>query len=252
MNLGEDRLEDAQPVLEQAVEVARDIASEPMKLTQTLYYLGRCLRLKGDLAGAIRVHEEAWQLYQTAELRHEGGQSAGYRLAETYFAAGKLDQAFELIEELERRFAAESSGPLAQCLFLKGWLHYQLENFEQARKHFERSTNLAAEHFGNQNAEYIRPCGYLALTSEALGEEEAAASQFRTLLASTNAVVQAMSPRHEHDIFHWLHVRALIGSTSKEDPRSASCLGHRGAEDSRFPSNLGRAKQLCITRRLPK
>ena len=175
--------------------------------------------------GAIESFREAWELYQGDDrLRREPrGHRVGLRLAEMYFAAGDLNGAFKLarqIEELTRKQGPVKS--LADCLFLKGWLHFQLESYASAAELFERSMKLAEEHFGEKSTEFGYPCVYLAMSLEAQQRHNEAAAYYQRLLTLTAAYVETS---HVYRVANWGHARALLGVVGDDHTQLETALG---------------------------
>jgi hypothetical protein len=197
-----------------------------MEVATAFSGLGRCLLLKGDMPRAIKAYEKSWKTIDT--LKDEPrGHRVGFTLVETYFAHGDLNRAFELIDQIEEKLDAGVAPVESRidCLFLRGWLHYQLENYELSAELCQQSMKLAREHFGERDVKFGWPCGYVALSLEAQPNQRgAAARQYRRLLPLTKLYVENMSPRHDHDIAHWFHVRALLGSVQRDDSRLRDAL----------------------------
>ena len=211
MALGDDRLDDAQREFEKALLLCQNNNCAPMEKSTVLSGLGRCLRRKGDIAGAIKAFDESWVLFQSNdELKNEPrGHRLGFNLVETYFAQGDLQRAFGLVNQMEEQMMASDSAPaesLVRCLCLKGWLHYQLEDYAHAAELFDKSMVLAKERFGERSVAFGYPCMYLALTHEALEQNDDAAKAFRQVLPVSKRFVD-MSPHYE--IAHWSYGYAL-------------------------------------------
>ena len=232
MELGDDRLDDAQVEFEKALQRCQNSSSPPMHRVTVLSGLGQCLLRKGDLAAAIDAFHESWTLCQANdELKNEPrGYRQGFLLVETYFAQGDLQNAFAMVRQLEeqlRTTKTSSVESLADCLFLKGWLHFQLENYTRAAGLFEESMQIAKEHLGDRSTAFAGPCIYLGLTCEALQQTDDAEDVFRQVLPITEPFVEA-SP--SYTTIHWSHPRALhaVAGDDKRQLEEALRIVSRG------------------------
>ena len=100
---GDDRLDDARFELEKAVAAAK-LQSHPLLQATAIGGLGRCQRQQGDMDLAIQSFEQAWDLYRSDdELRDPRRYEVGFRLAESHFAVGSVDLAFELAKEIDEQ-----------------------------------------------------------------------------------------------------------------------------------------------------
>ena len=225
MELGDDRLDDAQAEFERALENCQD-GSRPMVKSTALSGLGTCLNRKGNLTGAIKALRESWTLCQTNDkLRNEprGHRSATW-LVEVYFAQSDLQAAFELVEQVERYLRTTETSPvesLVECLFLKGWLYYQLEHDDLAVELLTESRDLARDHFGEQSILFAGPCVYLALLLERSQQSQNAEAAFRRYLPITEAFVNA-SP--SYSVCHWSHTRGLVATSGGDVSKLENAL----------------------------
>ena len=221
INLGEDRLAEARRQFEIAIRKSRNAnyessAEQAMETATAVSGVANCLLLQGNIDEAIEHYEESWRLFQEdRDLRHEPrGHRVGYKLVETYFAHGELQRAFTLLEEMHQRVNGSKIhlASLIDCLFLKGWLYYQLEDYETSERFCRQAMDLSEEHYGDRDAKFGWPCGYVAMSLEARGQQGAAARQYRRLLTMTQDYTRQMSPRYPHEMAHWLHIRGLLAT----------------------------------------
>ena len=136
--------------------------------------LARCLILQGDIDGSIERYIEAWQLFQEDDdLRKElRGYGVGFELIQTYFANGELNRAFGLLLEIRNQVSSDSVllQSLIDCAFLEGWLYYQLEDYQQCERCCRQAMDLAENRYGDRDAKFGWPCGYVAMSLEARGQ----------------------------------------------------------------------------------
>ena len=192
-----------------------------------LWKKARCHRRRDELESARDTYQEAYDLYEQADLRSEPeGHHTGLELADLHFAMGEVERAFELVDEVAanaQRFNVDSS--LIECIDLKGWFLFQLGDFDAAESLLKEAKRLAKQQHGAMHGLFGLPCRELALTYEARRQPEAArkaADEYRELWPLTQHIVD--SPE-VHANAYWSHARAILAThTDAELHRDDSAL----------------------------
>ena len=183
--------------------------SEAQIRATLLAHMAKCQRYRGDLVASVDNYQAAHHLYQTVNLRGEpNGHSVGVELADLLIAKGDVDKAYRLITEVEanaREFDVTSS--LVHSSDLKGWLYFQLGDYQQAVVHFEQAKQLARAEYGEMDGRFGLSCLHLALAHEATGQQENAANQYRHLQSITQYLINAPLV---HGTGYWVHARGLL------------------------------------------
>ena len=171
----------------------------------------RCHRRRNELQRAVKDYQAAYKLFETQDLRSElEGHWIGLSLADVHFAMGDVNKAFEILDEVEanaREFNVASS--LIGSLDLRGWLYFQLCDFETAEPLLEKAKQLAVDEYGVMDDRFALPCSQLALMYEAMGESEQAKEQYRELVPWTQHFVDAP---WVDGFAYWLHARGILAT----------------------------------------
>jgi len=215
-----DHLGQALECFEQAIENHELLDSpRPSIRANLLSHQARCLRWLGELAAARDAYREAHDLYQASELRAEPkGHGIGLQLADLHFAMGNVDEAFALVDKIEdiaREHDVTSS--LISCLAYRGWLYFQLEEFEVAVPVLQEATSRARKSIGTMRGLFGLPCLQLALSCQALEppEPESAARQYQELRPFTQSFIDAPLVK---PFVYWAHAHGIL-ATCNGDPK---------------------------------
>jgi serine/threonine protein kinase len=212
------RLPEAQLEFEEALRICRAKNAGPAIEATVLSGLGKCHRRQGNIAAAQNAFLEAWHLCQGNYMQSESrGLQIGFELAETHFAAGEIDRAFNQVahmEDLARSLGQFES--LAECLFIRGWMHYQLEDYQTAEQLFGQAMQVAREHVGEDDPRFGWPCAYLAFTLEAqpTRAQEAKALYDKLRIAMKREFIDKPVV---YETASWHYVRALLGTCGGDD-----------------------------------
>ena len=183
--------------------------SEAQIRATLLAHVAKCQRYRGDLVASVDNYQAAHDLYQTVNLRGEpNGLAVGVELADLLIAKGDVDEAYRLITEVEanaREFDVTSSS--VHSSDLKGWLYFQLGDYQQAVVHFEQAKQLARVEYGEMDGRFGLSCLHLALAYEAMGQRKDAADHYRQLQPITQYLVDAPLV---HGTGYWVHARGLL------------------------------------------
>jgi hypothetical protein len=226
------RLEEAQFEFEEALRICRANNVAPSIRATVLSGLGKCRRRQGDIGAAQDAFLEAWNLCQGNYMQSESrGQQIGFELVETYFASGDIDRAFSHVarmEDLANSLGLDES--LAECLFTKGWLHYQLEDDRAAEQCFRQAMQVAREHVGENHPRFVWPCAYLAFTLEAQGKTQEAIPLYDIL--RTRMKQRFIDKSVVYETASWLYVRAILGACGDDNAqlREAERIAQQGLE----------------------
>ena len=218
-------LEQALDCCEQAIvnyELSK--RGSPVQKSNLLGHKANCLRRMYRLPEAGKTCREAYNLLQTPDL-HTEPESLGATLdlADVNFALGEVDEAFRLVDQTEQICRDyEITYWLIRCLDLKGWLYFQLSDYEAAAKALKNATALASsrEMMDDPKMDDVfgRPCARLALTYQALGEKELAVGAYKDVQRLTEYFVgesQDDDPR-VHDYPCWVHAHGIL---AEDDPQ---------------------------------
>ncbi|MCA9215924.1 MAG: protein kinase, partial [Planctomycetales bacterium] len=211
------RLPEAQLEFEEALSICRAENAAPSITATVLSGLGKCQRRQGHIAAARDAFLEAWNLCQGSYMQSESrGQQIGFELAESFFAAGEIDRAFEQISQMELLArSAKLVGSLAECLFIKGWLHYQLEDYQAAEQLFGQAMQEARDQVGEDDPRFGWPSAYLAFTLEAQQRAQEAKPLYDKL--RTDMQQEFIDEPVVYETASWLYVRSLLGRRGVDD-----------------------------------
>lgn len=182
-----------------------------------LRHKARCLRRMYRLEEAQKTDREGYELVQTPDLLTEPQRHyTTLNLADVSFALGDVDEAFALVDEIER-ICRDNDGTtsLIECLDLKGAFYFQLGDYEAAAEVLEETTELASDR--KMEPLFGRPCAQLALTYQALHQPERAKDKYKEVRPLTQHFVD--NPRvHDFDFPYWIHAHGML-ATSADNPQ---------------------------------
>ncbi len=211
------RLPEAQLEFEEALRICRAKNAGSAIEATVLSGLGKCQRRQGHITAARDAFLEAWNLCQGNYMQSESlGLQIGFELAETHFAAGEIERAFSQIahmEELARSLGQFES--LAECLFIRGWMHYQLEDYQTAEQLFGQAMQEARDHVGEDDPRFGWPSAYRAFTLEAQQGAQEAKPLYDRL--RTDMKQEFIDQPVVYETASWLYVRALLGTCGGDD-----------------------------------
>ena len=191
-----------------------------------------CLRQMYRLEKAQETFRKGYELVQKPDLLTEPQRhSITLGLADVHFALGEVDEAFRLVDDTER-ICRENDVTywLIECLDLKGWLYFQLGDYNAAAKVFKEATARASsrEMLDDPKMDDLfgRPCARLALTYQALGEKELAVGAYRDVRPFTQYFVdesQDDDPRVE-DYPCWVHAHGILAEDRPQQLDKANSI----------------------------
>jgi tetratricopeptide (TPR) repeat protein len=230
--MDQGRFDEAQIEFENALRVCRAEDFPPAIMGTVLSGLGKNYRRQKNITAAKDAFLEAWNLYMTNNLQDEPrGHLIGLELAEVYFASGDIDQAFEQVETIEglaKRL--ERFELLAECLFLKGWFHYKLENYGEAELLFREAMQVARDHVGEDHPRYGWPAAYLAFILESKQRSLEAEPIYRRMRTQTKQ--RFIDKPIVYWIGDWAYVRATLGTCGSDEDqlRDAARVANHGLD----------------------
>ena len=215
-----DHLSQALKCFKQAIEnhEQRD-SRRPSIRANLLGHQARCLRWLGELTASRDAYREAYDLFQASELRAEPeGHSIGLQLADLLFAVSHVDETFALLDEIE--MSAKEHDVVSsriRCRVYRGWLYFQLGEFEAAVQLLEEATQQAKELVGPMGSLFGLSCLQLAWSYQALEppRPKSAASQYQEIRPLTQSFVDAS---HVNAFVYWAHAHGIL-ATCNGDPK---------------------------------
>ena len=243
----EEHLGKALSYYTQALDIHEQQESpRPNVRANLLAHQALCLRRLGRMEDALAAFREAFDLFDSPELKAEPDCHAiGRSLAKIQFVMGNVGEAFELTDQIEE-FVRSSN--IASSLIIstatKGWLYFQLGDYDRAEDYFARAMHLAEDEYGRFHGWFGLPCLYLGLTYEAMGKSpEDTATIYRQLLPLTK---QYTTASYVNNFAFWAHARGLIATDGDLD--DATRIGNRALHNVRARRQIHREPALHVLR----